>query len=166
MFVHRMWYFLVQLLPFELLRLEGFRRFESNLIVNSRQSVYEGLVAKGFMNKSHGSVPKDMMFMTFERCGIVARELELVLAESLGYKAFEFISLKGHYAVKSQCSGLVYDLVSNEGVSLGNVGKLQYADYLRSKVTTTQRKDDFVEEYLTANAPTDGFKKYLGENWK
>lgn len=157
MLLHRLCNFIISLLPLELLKLKGFRRFESQMIVSSRQLVYEGLVAKGAMVKSHGYPSQDMMFMTFERCGVVARELESVLLERLGYKAFIFTDLKGHYAIQSKCSGLIYDLVSNEGVSVGHEDKLQYTNYLNAKVASKQPIEVFLKEYLAANAPTDGY---------
>jgi hypothetical protein len=164
MLLHRVSYFLMSLLPLEFLKLKGFRRFESQMIVSSRQLVYEGLVAKEAMVRSHGNPSEDMMFMTFERCGVVARELERVLLERLGYKAFIFTDLKGHYAVQSKCSGLIYDLVSNEGVFVGHEDKLQYANYLNAKVASNQSIEVFLNEYLTTNAPTDGYEIDTGKN--
>lgn len=157
MVFHKAWYFLNLLLPYKLLRPDLFRQYESKLITNSRQFVYESLVKKGFMAQSNGSIPQDMMFMTFERCGIVARELESALTGKLGYKAFEFTNLHGHYGVKSKCSGLIYDLVSNAGVSVGNEGDIHYANYLKAKSASNQPVGIFLKEYLSSNVPTDGY---------
>lgn len=152
---HKLWFYLATKTR---IRLQSFRSFESRLIVGSRQKVYDLLHSKGVMQDSFGEPHQIMMFMTFERCGVVARELESVLNSYLGYDAFQFCNLKGHYAVRSLCSGLVYDLVSCQGVTFKNIDQLDYAKYLDSKMSSKLEAEEFMSEYFKLHARIEGYK--------
>ena len=65
---------------------------------------------------------------------------------------------KNHLMILSVVHGLIYDLVSNEGVFVGHEDNLQYANYLKSKVASKQPIEVFLKEYLSTNAPTDGYR--------
>lgn len=76
-----------------------------------------------------------MVAATFQRCGVVARALEAELNQALGCQQFKLKSLGGHYVVQSSASGLIYDLVSTQGLQESDKGELDFARYLQELET-------------------------------
>lgn len=93
----------------------NFQKYESKMVRSNRQATFKALTSKGWCNPND-DVAGTLTFFTFERCGIVANELRDILNKQLANKCFLTINIGGHYVVQSQCTGLIYDLVSTEGL--------------------------------------------------
>lgn len=137
-------------------------KYEQQLIVTSRQSVFEYLIehhriARALVQRKNNP-SAIIMGLTFERSCLSAKALAKVLRKKLGYKAFRVHSLKGHYMVKSQCTGMVYDLITTKGIHETALSELDYVRYLKER-SIVHPKDlgVFISDFYLKNAPKDGF---------
>jgi hypothetical protein len=103
---------------------------ESLLVRSSRTACFNKLVDDGWLESSN-EIAEGLIFYTFERCGIAANAAKEVINKKEGFERFTVVNLVGHYAIQSRITGLIYDLVGTDGLSLSDIEKLPYAEFCR-----------------------------------
>ena len=96
----------------------------------SRTACFNKLVADGWLESSN-EIAEGLIFFTFERCGIAANAAKEVINKDEGFERFSVENLGDHYAIQSRITGLIYDLVGTDGLSLSDIEKLPYAEFCR-----------------------------------
>lgn len=111
-----------------------------------RTAVYKSLFLEG---RCQPGVEQNIMltYLTFEQCGYTANALHRIINEHLEYNYFSMISLKGHYLIQSNVTGLIYDLVSIEGLPLDQTDKLAYFGYLNGLQRGKASKSILISHY-------------------
>lgn len=72
-----------------------------------------------------------LTYLTFHRCGAIARIFIECLNKHLCREVFAFHSLGGHYVIISKRTGLIYDLVTDSGIKQEESSNLDYYEYLK-----------------------------------
>lgn len=119
---------------------------EATIVRSIRPLCFQTLVYDGWADSTLDE-SRTLILFTFERCGIVANIAMDIINRQECFVWFSVINIGGHYVLKSNITGLIYDLVGTEGIPCSEKQKLPYAEYLRLVVDKKLNRDDIVTRF-------------------
>jgi hypothetical protein len=128
---------------------------EANVVRSSRILCFQKLVSDGWADSTWDE-SRALILFTFERCGIIANIARDVINGKEGFVWFSVINIGGHYVLKSNITGLIYDLVGTEGIPCSEKKNLPYAEYLRLVADKQLNRDDVFSRFKA-----DYFSEFL-----